>query len=66
MQKRLSLGAGPVVPFAGPAARTFPLTPAREPIASPPSRPTQPDPDAGNGGRIITRAKAARNAARYG
>ena len=66
MHKRFLLDIGSARPLTGPAARTFPLTPAREPVAFPPSRPTQPDPAAGDGGRIITRAKAARNVAWYG
>ena len=66
MHKRFLLDIGPARPLAGPAARTSPLTPAREAVASPPSRPAQPDPAAGDGGRPITRAYAARNTAWYG
>ncbi len=66
MHKRFLLDVGSASPFTGPAARTYPLTPAREPIASPPSRATQPDPAAGSGGRIIRRANAAWNTAWYG
>jgi hypothetical protein len=66
MHKRSLRGAGSASLHVGPGTRTDPLAPYPE---APPrtgfSR-AHPVPDAGAGGRPITRAYASRKAARFG